>query len=116
MKEADLNVYQTMMEVVLRKAPGLYQQLKETDITQQQEKVIQAVVPAGTPGCQDLCDYLRGSRPVEDVYPWAEELGKGTYYGWQYRNVLDRYRGTYGKDDFYVRCLVLMIFKKASIC
>ena len=85
MKEADLNVYQTMMEVVLRKAPGLYQQLKETDITQQQEKVIQAVVRQALPAVR-ICAITCGAAVRWRMsIPGRKSWEKGTYYGWQYR-------------------------------
>ncbi len=114
MKEADLDTYQTLLSVVQKQAPALFQQLKKDDQVQQREKVIRSVVPSGVSGYGELCAYLRDGGDGADIWGLAEELGKGSRYAWQEQHALERYRSTYGKDDFYIRCLVLLIFKKAS--
>lgn len=114
MDQADGNGFQAMMEVVKAKDKSLYKGLKDDKVSGQREKVIKAVIPAGISGFSQLCDYLRGELPADDIYPYAGELAAGSRYAWQERNLLNQYRDMYGKDDFYTRCLVILIMKRAS--
>ena len=69
MDQADGNGFQAMMEVVKAKDKSLYKGLKDDKVSGQREKVIKAVIPAGISGFSQLCDYLRGELPADDIYP-----------------------------------------------
>lgn len=114
MDEAEGNGFQAMMEVVKAKNKQMYKGLKDDKVSGQREKVMKAMIPSGISGYSEFRDYLRGELPVDDIYIYAGELEAGSRYAWQERNLLNQYRDMYGKDEFYTRCLVILIMKRAS--
>lgn len=114
MDQAEGNGFQAMMEVVKAKDKQLYRGLKDDKASGQRDKMIKVMIPSGINGYGQLCSYLRGEIPVDDIYPYAQDLEAGSRYAWQERNLLNQYRDMYGKDAFYTRCTVILIMKRAS--
>lgn len=107
--EAEENV--CLLAVIKGEDKALYQDILNTSMLSQREKVIKVVVPDQKPSTADVCQYLRGGAKVETIYPWREDLTEVYCYGGRERKALEHYKSVYGQDEFFSKCIIVLFFR-----
>ncbi len=114
-QEADLGTAALLLEIIKSKDDALYHELIRKGKETRQEQIVKVLCPDSIQSCRDGEAYLMGRSDVESLYPLAEQFaGRSWYAGTGEYQAMQQYAESYGQDDFYRRCLVMIVFREAA--
>lgn len=114
-QEANLGTATLLLEIIKSKDEPLYHQLIRRGKETRQEQMVKILCPDSIQVCRDGEAYLMGRSSLESLYPVAGQFaGRSWYAGTGEYQAMQQYAESYGQDDFYRRCLVMIVFREAA--
>ena len=117
MEEAEFGTANIMFGIIRNLDPALYEELlakkKSEKSSREQQKLIDILVKDEHMHADLVTSYLRGEKPVDILYPIAEDLVNKCYNGVWVGIQLEEYCKLIGDFAFYHRAQIYMLIKES---